>query len=140
MICFKSSYDLSRSALEGDFSSPKHHFWKSILIRTTLIQFEDFGNTNAFDILNRFRDQATCFNDDIQEGVHFTSLCLKVLQGTAAVALAGLISSEKLTNIPLSRHTILFYGAGEAGTGIADLIAKAISKELVTLAAAFDTP
>jgi malate dehydrogenase (oxaloacetate-decarboxylating)(NADP+) len=87
-----------------------------------LVQWEDFANMNAFRILHTYRHRILSFNDDIQ--------------GTSAVALAGVIGALRLTKSTLAQQKILFFGAGEAGTGIASLYITAAQAEGLTEAEA----
>jgi len=73
-----------------------------------LLQFEDFNQTNALPLLNRYRDEICCFNDDIQ--------------GTAVVTVGTLLAACRRRSVPLSQQTIVFAGAGSAGCGIAEQI------------------
>lgn len=80
-----------------------------------LLQFEDFAQNNATPLLNRYRDEICCFNDDIQ--------------GTAAVTLGSLIAASRAAGSQLRDQTVTFLGAGSAGCGIAEQIIAQMKSE-----------
>lgn len=80
-----------------------------------LLQFEDFAQENATPLLNRYRDQLCCFNDDVQ--------------GTAAVSVGTLIAACLNKGEKLSQQRIAFLGAGSAGCGIAEHIIRQMQRE-----------
>ncbi len=83
-----------------------------------LIQFEDFVTRNAHRLLDEYRNRVLCFNDDIQ--------------GTAAVALAGVLAATRVLGVPFRELRILFLGAGSAATGIGGLMASTLQDEGLT--------
>ncbi|KAL8794689.1 MAG: hypothetical protein Q9195_002764 [Heterodermia aff. obscurata] len=81
-----------------------------------IVQFEDFKN--PFPALQKYQEQYTCFNDDIQ--------------GTGAVILAGMVSAVKRSGIPAKDQRAVFLGAGSAGVGVAKQIVEFFTKEGLT--------
>jgi malic enzyme len=73
-------------------------------------------------ILARYRDQVCTYNDDIQ--------------GTAGVALAGILAASRINGIKITEQRLLFLGGGSAGTGIAGLISQAMAREGIDIAEA----
>ncbi len=80
-----------------------------------LLQWEDFAGSNAARLLERYRDRLCTFNDDIQ--------------GTAAVTTATILAAVTATGIPLSQQTIVIFGFGSAGIGIANLLVSAMKED-----------
>ncbi|MGO2416038.1 MAG: NAD-dependent malic enzyme, partial [Cobetia crustatorum] len=98
------------NAFVADFITAVKRRWPK-----ALIQFEDFAQANAMPLLERYRDEVCCFNDDIQ--------------GTASVVVATLMAACKAKGEKLSDQRVTFLGAGSAGCGIAEMIVVAMVKE-----------
>jgi malate dehydrogenase (oxaloacetate-decarboxylating) len=77
-----------------------------------LLHWEDFAIGNANRLLAQYRDRLCTFNDDIQ--------------GTAAIAVGTLLSAINVTGVPLTEQRVAVLGAGSAGTGICNLLRRAM--------------
>ena len=114
--------DLSHKRIRGEeyqafidaFVTAVRHVYPNVLL-----QWEDFLKGNAIKQLDRFRNQLTTFNDDIQ--------------GTAAVVVAGIYAGLRITKSRMRDQRLVFAGAGASAHGIAELFVSALVEEGVPL-------
>ncbi|KAI1726789.1 malic enzyme, NAD binding domain-containing protein [Ditylenchus destructor] len=110
---------LRRNRVRGaEYDTLMDNFMKAVSKKygqNVLVQFEDFGNKNAYRLLDRYQKQYCMFNDDIQ--------------GTAAVVVAGLLASAKVTKKKMSQTKYVFLGAGGAATGVAEMCVRQMESE-----------
>ena len=85
------------------------------LFPNALLHFEDFGPSNARRILVENRERYRIFNDD--------------MQGTGAIVMAAVFSGLKVTKQDFAEQRLVVYGAGTAGTGMADQISAAMQRD-----------
>ena len=104
-------------AFVDEFVSAVEKRWPHVLL-----QWEDFARTNATRLLETYRDRLCTFNDDIQ--------------GTAAIAVATLLSAMNVTGIPLQKQKIVLLGFGSAGIGITNLLLQLMLDKGIPEAAA----
>ena len=97
-------------SLVDEFMQAARHRWPNVLI-----QFEDFSSNHALTLLETYRRNQLCFNDDIQ--------------GTGATAVAGVLSALRGAGARLSEQRIMIVGAGSAGTGVAVTLLQAMITE-----------
>lgn len=92
-------------------------FVKSVkkLYPRAYLHFEDFGLTNARRILDKYRPEIACFNDDVQ--------------GTGCITLAAIMSGLHVSGLKLTDMRLVVFGSGTAGIGIADQVRDAIAAE-----------
>ncbi|KAL3082599.1 hypothetical protein niasHT_019198 [Heterodera trifolii] len=83
--------------------------------QNVLVQFEDFGNKNAYRLLERYQDEYCMFNDDIQ--------------GTASVVVAGLLACTRVTKLRMRDTKYVFFGAGGAALGVAEMCVRQMQSE-----------
>jgi malate dehydrogenase (oxaloacetate-decarboxylating) len=89
-----------------------------------ILQWEDLSKDSAFAVLKRYRKKLPCFNDDIQ--------------GTGAVALAGVLSACKLRGDDLRDQRIVVFGAGAGGAGVARMLVAGMEKSGLSHTEAMD--
>jgi len=113
-------YGLRQPRIQGyEYYELIDEFVTAVMARwpNAVLQFEDFSTNHALNLLNRYRDHHLVFNDDIQ--------------GTAATALAGLYGALRSIGLPtsaISKQRVVCVGAGSAGMGVVDMIARGMEK------------
>lgn len=104
-------------AFVDEFIAAVKRRWPNVLL-----QFEDFAQANAMPLLERYRDELCCFNDDIQ--------------GTASVCVGTLMAACQARGETMANQRVVFVGAGSAGCGIAEQVIVAMQAEALTEAQA----
>ena len=85
------------------------------LFPRAILHFEDFGPKNARRILEKYRDDYRIFNDD--------------MQGTGAIVVASILSGMKVTRQTFAHQRLVVFGAGTAGSGMADQISAGMIRD-----------